>query len=175
MAAWVDKRSKGATSLEYALILTIFTVLFAVLFAVVRYYQEWGEKMAVELTIMNLKSGIRYRVGELMMHARDREMAEMLRQNPVNWLQKPPANYKGELSGGCDSDRAGYWFYDSGRNNLVYCPNNTSFFVPGPTGELAIRYRMAASREVYQADNPGVVRVEGVMLVQANAYGWFLQ
>lgn len=129
------------------------------------YYQETAEKAAMDITVMNMRTGLRYRVAELMLHNRMQEMAQVAAENPVRWLEAPPPNYLGEITSSARGDVApGSWYFDLGRRQLCYRVNLTRHFAAADDGKT-VCYRVEARQ--------GGLGVEGVALEPAGPYRWF--
>ena len=135
------------------------------------YYQELAEKTAVELTILNVRSGMRFAIAEGMIRGSGAKATDMLQANPLGWLEKPPPGYAGEVgSGAVGSLPSGSWFFDSERREFGYLPRLGFHLAIEPAGKVAadpaIRWRVRGSR----AKNGDV---EDVSLVPVTRYRWF--
>lgn len=99
----------------------IIVVLGSVLLHRLARYQEIARNAVVEMTVNNMRSGLHLRVAELMMADRATNIAQLVEQNPVQWLDSLPTNYGGDLATaeaiGIGPDR---WYYDIDRKVLVY-------------------------------------------------------
>lgn len=111
----------GISRFELLGSVTIILVLVSVLLHRLVRYQEIARTAVMEMTVSNMRSGLRLRVAELMMADRATEIAQLVGQNPVTWLDSPPANYGGDLTTteavGTGQDR---WYYDIDQKVLVY-------------------------------------------------------
>ena len=86
------RRQRGFTIFELVVVMVIASVLAIILLNRLWYYQEVAEKAAMEMTVMNMRSGLRLRIADLMMQGRMNEMAQLVQENPINWLETLPAN-----------------------------------------------------------------------------------
>lgn len=159
------------TLLELCVALTLIAVLGGGWLAALLYYQEVAEKTAVELTVLNVRSGMRFAIAEGMIHGRSAEAADMLQANPLGWLEKPPPDYAGEIaSHAVASLPAGSWFFDAERREFGYLPRLSFHLTIEAAGEAAaeqaIRWRVRGVR----AKNG---EVEDVSLVLVTRYRWF--
>ena len=148
----------------------MITTLAAAFLEVVLYYEELGEKTEVQLTILNMRSGLRYQIAERMFQGRMRELAELSGANPVQWLERPPLDYAGELASG-EMDRIGgaRWYFDLERRELRYRPRLRSHLAP----ELPVlRWRVMALYGPARGAS-GRRPVEGLALVDLDQYAWF--
>jgi general secretion pathway protein G len=145
----------------------VFVSLAAFLLAGLLRYQELGEKTAVDLTLLNIRSGVRHQIADKMIHGREAELEQVLRANPVNWLERPPAGYAGEVAGSrVRSLERGSWFYDVERGELGYVPRLNFHLAFEPEAEGTLRWRTSAVR----SKNGGV---EDLSLVPVARYSWF--
>lgn len=123
MKPWPRRVSgqNGATRLEVVLVVVILTVLAGWLLHTMRFYQELTEKTVVENTILNLRSGLRFRIADLIIKGEAEKQAALARSNPVNFAERPPAGYLGEMRGPGNLP-PGSWYYEQDSAELVYIP-----------------------------------------------------
>lgn len=140
----LEKRGdKGFTLFELFVAAIVLGVLALFLLDRVLTYQEMAEKTAVEMTIMNMRTGLRYQVAEFMVHNQDNEIAGLVGENPVKWLDPPPPNYIGELkSPRWDEIPPGNWYFDPGTRELCYRIKRKRNFVPGKSGKQGLCLRV---------------------------------
>lgn len=87
--------------------------------------KERAEKLLVELTVRNMRTGMQFAMGEVLMQQREGEMASWVGSNPVRWLGSPPGGYRGECSIEENRDLSGgEWCFQRVRRELVYRPHN---------------------------------------------------
>lgn len=156
---------RGYSLFELVCIILIVGVMVLVLLDRTLRYQAMAEKTAMELTIMNMRSGLRLRVAELMMADRTDELGELSQQNPIDWLDKPPANYLGEIR---QTDRArlpvNTWHFDPGRRELVYLLRRNGFFGAEPADGTAVVLKVTAVERAPAITGSGSQKTEGVAL-----------
>lgn len=166
-------RERGFTLFELAVVALILGVLALFLLDRLLTYQEMAEKTVVELTAMNMRSGMRYRVAELMAHNQEGEIATLVGENPIKWLETAPPNYLGELREPQDNRIApGNWYFDKSERVLHYRIKRERNFVPGPSGKHELRFRVMALSERGAAGGTGMP-VHGVALTLVEPYRWF--
>jgi hypothetical protein len=162
----------GASQLELVVSMVLFAVFLIVFAERAFYYQEYGEKAAMEMTVVNMRTGLRYKVADLIMNNRVSEIPTLADENPMDWLAEKPENYLGEFDGAPQQAAAGKWFYDKRNRELVYTVNNRRHFVPSAGEDFTVRYRaeriQAAKDTVLPASHPQV----WVNLVQPRDYTW---
>src|SRR5258706_5578640 len=159
-------RKRVSTWMEYGVAAAIIGVIAAVLLGTVLYYEELAEKMQVELTILNMRAGLRYQVADRIIKARTGELAALGGSNPVRWLERPPAGYAGES--GCASAEfmeRGEWCFDPRAKELRYRPRLRSNLSPDLP---VLRWRI-----VPVFATTGNRSVDSLALVNVEPYRWF--
>ena len=166
-------RETGATRFELMVVAMVFGVVAAIILDRVRYYQEFAEKTVMEMTVVNIRSGLRYRMAELALQSRTGEFSRLVQENPVRWLVRPPQHYLGELVDPQASEiQPGSWYYDKSRRQLVYRINQGRYFEADEESKKFIRYQVIAIAG--QARTGAVVApVEWVALKLVEPYQWF--
>lgn len=163
-------RQRGFTLYELVIAILVISVLAAVLLTRLQYYQQYAEKTAMEVTVRNMRNGLRQQVADLMMQDKMDEAGKLLQQNPIAWLDKPPPNYLGELTAPLeDTLPSASWYFDLSSRELVYVPgSHLLFFDHVANAEKPVRYRVTATihRPEIKTDSPW--KVEGLSLVLAN-------
>ena len=134
-------RRRGASRLELVVSIALFAIVAAVLLERALYYQEYAEMTAMEMTVANMRSGLRYKVADLIMDNRLSEIATLIDENPIGWLSSLPENYLGEYDAAPQTAIAGKWYFDRTKHELVYTPNNRRHFVPSSGEDFILRYR----------------------------------
>jgi hypothetical protein len=121
--------------LQGAVLLAVLALIFTGLMSALNDAAERAERQGVELTIRNMRTGLKLAMGEVMMQQREGEMAAWVGSNPVRWLGSPPAGYRGECS--AEESRnlsGGEWCFEGGRRELVYRPHHPDHLHPLPAG-----------------------------------------
>ena len=88
--------------------------------------KERAEKQVVELSLRNMRTGMKMAMGEALMRQREGEMVSWVGINPVLWLAGPPTGYRGECS--AEESRnlsAGEWCFERENRVLVYRPRSS--------------------------------------------------
>lgn len=169
-------REKGFTLLELVVVAVVIGVLVAVFLDRVLFYQEQVEKVVMETTVRNIRSGLRLRLADMVIHNRRSEILLLAGENPINWLATKPGNYLGEYDGSKPEEiQASGWYFDAKDKTLVYLPDMAEHFQPDPAGRKRVRYRVAP---VYERDKENGVAadnkiVEDVELELREPYRWF--
>ena len=172
MRAWTYRpvriRQTGLSWLECSVVAALLAILAGSLLTALLYYEELGEAAVVQLTVQNVRSGLRYQIADRLIQGRARDMGELLRVNPLSWVARSPEGYVGSVANAeIGSLPKGSWFYDTDRAELGYIPK-LRFHLSVERGEPTIlRWRMRALK----SDVPW--EVEGLSLDPVNPYVWF--
>ena len=167
-------RSRNGFSLfELMLVVCVVGVAAVFFFDRILFYQEMAERTAVDITVMHLRNGVRYRTAELMLHQKDREIVDMEGKNAMRWIEYPPPGYIGELSHPqSDQIAPGSWYFDIDKGELVYLVRRGRHFVSATNDRKVLRYRVVASVK-RSTLNPSVTLAEGMVLNSLEKYTWF--
>lgn len=167
-------RQRGISTFELVLVIAVFTAFVGLFAYRFRYLQEYAEKTAVEMTVLNIRTGLRYKMADLMMQNRLYELPMLLKENPVNWLEKPPLNYVGEVSSqGGDEIRPGNWYFDARKKQLVYKLNLSDHFEWQGEGNPELRYSAVGLTQGVKRGDSVAQAVVGIKLVQTSDGRWF--
>lgn len=166
-------REAGATRFEFMVVVMVFGIAAAIILDRVRYYQEFAEKTVMETTVVNIRSGLRYRMAELALKNRTEEFSRLAQENPVGWLERPPQHYLGELTDPQAGEiQPGSWYYDKGRRQLVYRINQGRYFEAAEESKKFIRYQVVMIMEQAGA-GAETAPVKWVALKLVEPYQWF--
>jgi len=165
--------SRGLTRFDLVVTISLISVLAGIFAQRFLYLQEYAEKTVMEATVMNIRSGLRYRLAELIVTERGSEIPALIDENPVRWLARPPENYAGEFA---YPENAvippGSWYFDKSRKHLVYRLNRDSRFErSGAVSE--IRYRMDGAAKSRQSGELAVQGLSSPALEVVAPVSWF--
>ena len=168
-----QRQQRGFSLFELVAAIAIMGVFGGVLLQRMLYVQEYAEMTAMELTVANVRTGLRYKTGDLLIRGKVSEIATLADENPVNWLQNHPENYLGEFDLKPDTDLRGKWYFDKTRHELVYTINNRRHFIPASGQDYALRWQ--AVRLPVKEENISGSRgkMQWVALVQDAGGRWF--
>jgi hypothetical protein len=136
--------------------------------------QERGEKLAIEITVRNMRSGMQLAMGDAMMHQREGEIASWVGSDPTRWLGGRPDGYRGECSVlDANSLPAGAWCFEREHRELVYWPRNVEHLriLATADGRPAEQLRWRVTRAPESAASGGFV---GLRVEIVTPYEWFL-
>ncbi|HEX4984432.1 MAG TPA: hypothetical protein VFV71_00040 [Burkholderiales bacterium] len=166
------RRQRGWSQLELVVSLALLAIFLAVFLERFQYYQEAAEKAALDMTVANMRTGLRYKVADLIMNDRVSEIPTLADENPVTWLQAPPENYLGEFDGPPQESPAGKWYFDRKTRQLVYTVNKRRHFVPPPGGDFSVRYRAERVQAAAGASAPAGGPRAWVRLEEVGNHAW---
>ena len=170
---WGEARAvRGFTLIELAVVITILAIIIAALLSRVWFYQEQAEKAAMQQVAVAIQTALTMEYGSLMTQGKESLVSELAMENPMNWLQRKPANYSGELYDPTPSSVApGNWVFDLKSRDLVYVLNRSEHFVPGKDGEKWVRYHVHMDYE--PAPGGGAASLAGLVFEPVAPYQWF--
>ena len=166
-----EYRQGGATLVEFAVAAAVLGVLAISLLYRLLDAQEHAEKLAMELTVSNMRAGLRAQVGTLLMADRTSEIVTLAGGNPVQWLDQPPESYLGEFRGQPESDTSGAWYFDSVTGELIYTANLRRHFSPSRTSGYTVRLKVVPIAVAGLPASPQ--EPVWVQLAVLNDYSWF--
>ena len=122
------------------------------------------EKSLFELTVSNLKSGLRLKVAELMTSNRMQELNTLPGSNPILLLNKPPQGYV-SLADEIGKDAEGVWYFDPKSRKLLYRFHRWRswlFTAPAPwEGQISIQ----GHGDPHEENGKVKAKIEGVELI----------
>jgi len=161
-------RQTGLSWLEFSVVAAVLAAIVGSLLTALLYYEELAEAAVVQLTVRNIRSGLRYQIADRLVQGRTSEMAQLLRENPVAWLERPPDGYVGTVrAADAESLPQGSWFFDVERDEVGYVPRHSVYLGVESGGLTILRWRVEALRM------PSPWETEGLMLVTVTPYRWF--
>ena len=167
------RTQRGFSLLELVVVIAILGVFMGVLLQRMLYVQEYAEMTAMDLTIANLRTGLRYKTGDLLIRDKVSEIPTLADENPVNWLENRPENYAGEFDLTPDTDLRGKWYFDKTRHELVYTVNNRRHFLPVSDHDYALRWHAVRLPAKEAGNSGGKGNTPWVALSQVAGGSWF--
>lgn len=159
------KRQAGFSLIQRTGIIFLVSVLSVLLYDQFLRYQARVAKTVMEMTVVNMRSGLRLRVAELMMQDRMEESVKLLQENPIHWLAAPPANYLGEfVRPQPQTIPANHWYFDSGRHELVYRLPRDPLLGTVPVRKKEVHFRVTAALSPRPNGQAPPGKVEGLAL-----------
>lgn len=158
------------------MVIIIVVVMMGLFLNRVLFYQERAEKTAMVAVVGAIQTALTLQYGQVLTRGNASDVQALVQDNPMNWLQKKPANYAGEfyeptpLAAG-----PGNWVFDLKTHDLIYVVRNGEYFKPGREGKKWIRFHVAANREASrlpsQRDAPP--DLTGILFEPVEPYSWF--
>ena len=164
---------RGFSLFELTFAIALVSVFAGVLLHRMLYLQEYAEMTAMDLTVANLRTGLRYKTGDLLIRDEVSEIPTLADENPVNWLQSRPDNYLGEFDRRPDADLRGKWYFDKTRHELVYTINNRRHFLPASDQDFALRWRAVRQGVKDGSPSGSQSNAQWVALIQVEGGRWF--
>ncbi|MGC2519923.1 MAG: hypothetical protein WA373_12550 [Burkholderiales bacterium] len=160
----------GFSRFEFFVAAGVISLIAALLLDRLLGYQEYAERTAMELTVVNMRSGLRLRTAELMTQDRLHEVGKLINENPVRWLETPPPNYLGELAHPVPTTLPqGNWYFDTTTRELVYLPRDNLFFMtPWRDRKEAMRFQVISVRQALGKEEKSESRIEWATLARIN-------
>lgn len=166
----------GFTLIELVVVIIIIVVLMGVALDRFMFYQEQAEKVAMEGVVGALDSALILQYGQIMTRGKAGDLAALVRDNPMNWLQKRPRNYSGEFYDPTPlAVESGNWLFDLKSRELIYTVRNRNHFKPGSDGRPWIRFHVATRYDPSRLPSLQAAPPEltGVLLEPVEPYSWF--
>jgi len=168
--------SKGFTLIELIVVIIVIVVLAGIFMSRIPYYQEQAEKAAMQQVEGALQSALTMRFGALMTRgaANEKELSVLATDNPVNWLQKMPPNYRGEYFDPTPRTIAsGNWMFDLKSRDLIYVVDHGDYFTAGKDGNTWIRFHVKLGYEPALGRPESGKELTTVLFEPAEPYRWF--
>jgi hypothetical protein len=168
-----DQCQRGFSLFGLVAAIAIVGVFGGVLLHRMLYLQEYAEMTAMDLTVANLRTGLRYKTSDLLMRDKVSEITTLADENPIDWLENHPENYLGEFDLKPDTDLRGKWYFDKTRHELVYTINNRRHFLPASDQDYALRWHAVRLRAKEESISGSKSNLQWVALIQVAGGRWF--
>lgn len=171
------KKMRGFTLLELVVVVSVISILAVVLLGKVLRYQEEAERVAMEQVAANIQAGLNLQVAAMIARGQESQLPDLVNENPMDWLAKPPPNYLGErFDPGLSDLKPGYWYFDLKDKTLVYEVDRGEHFMADSSGRKEIRYRVSliyGNKPKENVKSADTKEVSGVILELIKPYQWF--
>ena len=157
----------GFTLFELAVVAVVVGILAAMLLKRVLFYLEAAERVAAQQVAGTLRSALNLQVARLMVKGREREIAGLAAQNPMDWLAQKPGNYRGEFYGPTpDQIGLGNWYFDRTGKKLVYLFKNIDTSSNIPENKLIFKVKLISIEKGVNRSANEDGSIEGIILDQ---------
>jgi hypothetical protein len=155
--------------LPFAVALSSILLLAAFLLDALAEAEERSEKLMVELTFRNMRTGLQLAKGEAMLRGRRQDIQSWAGANPVRWLDGPPPGYRGDCGSPAHELAEGEWCFDDTLRELAYRPRHAPHLrLTQSEGEpKQLRWRVIAT--------PAAGETRDVYVEYVTAFTWFLE
>ena len=168
--------SKGFTLLELMVVISVIVVLMGLFLNRALFYMEQAEKTAMEQMAGSIQNALTMQYGQILTRGKPSDVAALVRDNPMNWMQKKPRNYAGEFYDPVpESVEPGNWVFDLKSRDLVYVIDRAAHFKPGKDGKNWIRFHVVAEYEAPALPSLQNAKPEltGIVFEPLEPYAWF--
>jgi prepilin-type N-terminal cleavage/methylation domain-containing protein len=117
----------GFTLLELMVVCAIVGLLATAALGRFWELQDEVEKVMAEQVLGALKDAVRIRAAGLISASRWDEFRKMPHDNPFDWLDETPENYRGELK---ETAQSGNWYFDKKNGMTIYYIKHGESFRP---------------------------------------------
>ncbi|WP_342114827.1 type II secretion system protein [Pseudoduganella sp. OTU4001] len=154
-----QKRQRGASYFEFAVVVIIFAILSGILLRKMQFYQVESERLTVQQVATSLRAALASRAVSLYLRGNEAEVKALARQNPMEWLERRPSNYAGEFESpkpGVVPD--GYWYFDKSTATLSYLLKERELFGGNDAKRLNFKVKFAQnpSNITNNHEGPGI-------------------
>lgn len=162
------RRQAGSGYFEFAVAGIIFAVLCGFLLQKLQFYQQEAERLAAEQVVTSLRAALASRAASLYLRGREAELPDLARQNPMEWLERRPPNYAGEIDGpNAGAVPFGHWYFDRSSATLSYVLNKRGFFGGSVPKRLKFKVKFAQHpsnlTQNHEGPGPGGVTLEQIV------------
>jgi general secretion pathway protein G len=143
LPTFVTQKQRGASLLEFAVVVVVVGILTTVLLDRIRHYQGEAEAAAVRMTVANVRAALAIKVAQGKLPSGTIDLTILAEQNPFDWLKDKPPNYAGEYFSPSDAEvGAGNWCFDRSDKSVIYLLNFSSAFLDASTKRLKFKVKL---------------------------------
>ena len=90
LPTFVTQKQRGASLLEFALIVVIVGILTTVLLQRIWHYQGEANEAAMRMTVANVRAALEIKVAHGKLPSGTMDLTMLAEQNPFDWLKDKP-------------------------------------------------------------------------------------
>jgi len=140
---FVTSKQRGASLLEFSVTVLVIGVLGGLLLQRVWYYQGEAERVAVQMTVANVRTALEIKVAQAKLPGSSIDLTLLTEENPLDLLKNKPANYAGALFSPSNGDIGeGNWCFDRTDKSLIYLLNFGNSFTDAQTKRLKFKVKL---------------------------------
>jgi hypothetical protein len=162
-------KAGGFTKFEFGISVIVFSVLVGVLLNRMGLVQDETERAQVARVLGTMRAALQFKTAELIVNSRQADTAQLVGQNPMDWLMERPENYLGEYySPKPGTLPKGNWYFDRTDKTLVYLLNNGKTFELEQLNLLKFKVKFSDTpgNTVTSSGQPSIIK--GVALDQVS-------
>lgn len=164
-----QQKQQGFSLLELVVVICIIAILMAVAYERFERLAEGAEKAAFYGVLTTVQGQMNLQVADWYIDGEVITRAELEGKNPIEWLERPPANYRGNIKQGeLTTAPAGQWFYLKEQQQLVYKVLRKKHLKTEEQGGI-LRFRVDVS---YRRPQQNAGMVEAVALKVVMPFTW---
>jgi len=156
------RNPRGFTLIELIVVVAIVSTLMAVALDRLLYYEERAEQAMMNADLEAVKMGLRIRTAELMASGHGERIPALENENPMRWMERPPAGYAGDYVA---PPRHGSWYFAANTHELIYVPKNSAYLQGGAGPDRELHFRPALEMDG--------TSIAGVTIVPVTRFEWF--
>lgn len=143
MTNFVTQKQRGASLLEFAVVVVIVAVSLTMLLWKLVHYRAEAERVAVLHTVSNLQTALQMRLVSAKLPGRQDNLTLLAEENPFDSLNSKPVNYAGSYFSPSDDEiGAGQWAFDRTDHSIVYLLNSSETFLDATAKRLKFKVKL---------------------------------
>lgn len=120
--------ARGFSLFELAVCTALVGVLITGLLGALAEYRRQAERVMVRHTVAAVRAALAERSASMLGRGEGHAVAQLTRENPVNWLSAQPGNYLGERVRPRAAElKDGHWYFDRADQTINYLLRHDTF------------------------------------------------
>jgi general secretion pathway protein G len=166
---------RGFSLIELFIVISLIVLMTGIFLDRFKVYQEQAEKAMMEGMVSTLQSSLTMQYAQILTRGKPGDAAALVKDNPINWLQRRPLNYAGEFYDPKPGlVETGNWLFDLKSRQLIYVLHKHEHFRPGSDGLPWIRFHAVILYEPSRLPSlQASPELTSVLFVPVEPYVWF--